>query len=217
MVSVMKAWLHLHSCMFACTADLLACWQGSKVVFAGGPSGILRSFKYPLVSAPSELRCHAAAITCMRLFFDESVLFTAGDDGALFIFDVRIDVKAAGLRRDVERLPFAEEVMVTKSDLDERKARYHELETKYHEQLRQNQITIHIKDLETREKLKELTDKFSLDAEAEHQRYELLQQQKMEAELESNERFQAEEVCALWTIMHDIPGSQYSDMANATV
>lgn len=69
------------------------------------------------------------------------------------------------------------------------------METKYNEQLRQNQITIHIKDLETREKIKELTEKFALESESERQRYELLQQQKVETEMEFNERLKVEEVC----------------------
>ena len=72
--------------------------------------------------------------------------------------------------------------------------RYSELEAKYSEQLRQNQITIHIKDLETREKIKELTEKLALESESEKQRYELLQQQKLEAEMEFNERLKNEEV-----------------------
>ena len=76
----------------------------------------------------------------------------------------------------------------------QRECRYQELETKYNEQVRQNQITIHIKDLETREKIKELSEKFALESEAERQRYELLQQQKVEAEMEFHERVKAEEV-----------------------
>ena len=71
--------------------------------------------------------------------------------------------------------------------------RYAELEAKYNEQLRQNQITIHIKDLETREKIKELTEKLALETESEHQRYEALRQQKVEAELEFSERLKSEE------------------------
>jgi hypothetical protein len=68
------------------------------------------------------------------------------------------------------------------------------METKYNEQLRQNQITIHIKDLETREKIKDLTEKLALESQSEKQRYELLQQQKLEAEMEFNERLKNEEV-----------------------
>ena len=58
----------------------------------------------------------------MRAFFDESLLFTAGDDGAVFIMDVRQELKF-GIKRDAEKLPFADEVMVTKSDLEEKKSR----------------------------------------------------------------------------------------------
>jgi hypothetical protein len=49
--------------------------------------------------------------------------------------------------------------------------------------------------LETREKIKELTEKLSLESESEKQRYELLQQQKLEAEMEFNDRLKSEEVC----------------------
>ena len=93
----------------------------------------------------------------------------------------------------------------TRNKKEYKSCRYQELEAKYNEQLRQNQITIHIKDLETREKIKELTEKLALESEAEHQRYETLRQQKVEADLEFSERLKAEEVrncvenCFLWT------------------
>jgi hypothetical protein len=82
----------------------------------------------------------------------------------------------------------------TRNKKEYKSCRYQELEAKYNEQLRQNQITIHIKDLETREKIKELTEKLALESEAEHQRYETLRQQKVEADLEFSERLKAEEV-----------------------
>ena len=63
--------------------------------------------------------------------------------------------------------------------------------------MRQNQITIHIKDLETREKIKELTERVALESESEHQKYDQLQQQKVEQEMEFNERLKAEEVRSL--------------------
>jgi hypothetical protein len=91
--------------------------------------------------------------------------------------------------------------------------RYQELDTKYNEQLRQNQITIHIKDLETREKIKELTEKVALESDREHQRYDQLQQQKVEAEMEFNERLKTEEV-HLSALLRRLKAPQYWDLAS---
>ena len=56
------------------------------------------------------------------MFHDESLLFTAGEDGSVFVFDVKQELKG-GMKRDVERIAFADEVMVTKSDLEEKKSK----------------------------------------------------------------------------------------------
>lgn len=100
---------------------LAACVQGGKVMFASTLLGAVRSYRVPLNGDFNEIRSHGAAVTGMRLFYDNSLLFTVSNDGALFVFDVRAESKSA--RRDLERLPFAEEVMVTKSDLEERRSR----------------------------------------------------------------------------------------------
>ena len=42
--------------------------------------------------------------------------------------------------------------------------------------------------------MKELTEKLALESESEHQRYEMLRQQKVEAELEFSERLKSDEV-----------------------
>lgn len=91
-------------------------------MFASTLVGGLRSYRVPLNGDFNEIRSHSGSITGMRLFFDDSLLFTVSDDGSLFMYDVRADSKTAA-RRDLERLPFAEEVMVTKSDLEERRSR----------------------------------------------------------------------------------------------
>lgn len=96
--------------------------QSGKAMFASTMLGAVRSYRVPLNGDFNEVRSHSGAVTGMRLFFDDTLLFTVSSDGALFVFDVRSDAKSAA-RRDLERLPFAEEVMVTKSDLEERRSR----------------------------------------------------------------------------------------------
>jgi cilia- and flagella-associated protein 57 len=97
--------------------------KAGKMLFGATTSGAVRTYKLPLSGDYSELRSHSGAITAMRVFFDESVLFTAADDGSVFVYNVRQEVKGALGRRDLEKLPFADEVMVSKGDLEEKRAR----------------------------------------------------------------------------------------------
>ena len=102
---------------------LLPTMQAGKMVLAATAAGAIRVYKYPLTGEFTEVRYHSSPITCLRAFYDESVVFSCAEDGSVFVFDVKMEQDAAALKRDVDRLPFADEVVVTKSDLEERKAR----------------------------------------------------------------------------------------------
>ena len=60
--------------------------------------------------------------------WDEQLLVTASDDGCIFVYDVKDKDAKAAARRDQERMDWAVEVLVTRSELDERKSRMAELE-----------------------------------------------------------------------------------------
>ena len=55
------------------------------------------------------------------------------DDGCLFVFDVRDKEVRAGVKREKGPVGFAEEVLVTKSDLEEKRTRMQQLETQVNE------------------------------------------------------------------------------------
>ena len=50
--------------------------------------------------------------------YDDQYLFSAGDDGSLFVFKVQ-DKDGRGLKRDRD-ISYAEEILITKSDLEEK-------------------------------------------------------------------------------------------------
>lgn len=54
----------------------------------------------------------------MRISYDDQFLFSVGMDGSLFIFKV-IDKEGRGLKREKD-IAFSEEVLVTKTDLEEK-------------------------------------------------------------------------------------------------
>ena len=88
----------------------------------------MRSYKFPLTGEFNEYQCHAGAITRMRISHDDSMLFCVSEDGCLFTFDVR-EKDGRAKTGTKEAMVYAEEVLVTKSDLEEKKTRMSELET----------------------------------------------------------------------------------------
>lgn len=87
-----------------------------------------------------------------------------------------------------EKVPFAEEILVTKVELEEKSSRISELEQQVTELTMQTEYQLRLKDLHLQEKTKELTEKFSIELEADKHKFELLLQEKNEQELEYEER-----------------------------
>eukprot|EP00736_Rhodelphis_marinus_P001057 Rmarinus@m.11291 len=161
--------------------------QSGRMLFAGSESGTIRSYKFPLSGEFQEYQCHAGAVTRLRVSYDDSYLFAVADDASLFIFDIRDKEGRAG-KRDKEMLPFAEEILVTKYDLEEKTAYMAELKTKVDELTMQNEYQLRLKDLNYNEKIKEITDKFTQELEADKTKYELLLQKKNDMEMEFEEK-----------------------------
>ncbi len=71
-------------------ADFFFCaFTGGRVLFAGTDTGCIRAYKYPLNGEFQEFRCCGSAITQLMLTYDDAVLFASGQDGSLFVFDVK--------------------------------------------------------------------------------------------------------------------------------
>ena len=85
-------------------------------------------------------------------------------------------------------LPWAEEVLVSKTELDEKQQRMQELETKVNEITMQTEYQLRLKDLHLHEKLREASDQHASELVAEKKRFELLSQEKNEMELEYEEK-----------------------------
>ena len=60
----------------------------------------------------------SSPLSQMRISYDDQFLFSVGLDGSLFAFSVT-DKEERGLRREKD-IAFAEEVLITKSDLEEK-------------------------------------------------------------------------------------------------
>lgn len=85
-------------------------------------------------------------------------------------------IKAEDIGCVQEKTPWAEEVLITKSELEEKKQRMSELELQVNELTMQTEYQLRLKDLHMQEKVKELTDKFTSEIDNEKQKFDLLLQ-----------------------------------------
>jgi len=88
-----------------------------RLLFGGCTDGSVKLMTFPLqggIHDPPVL-AHAGAVSRMVISFDETMLFTAGSDGSFFIFDVKEDGRTT--KRETQ---YADEILISKSDLEEK-------------------------------------------------------------------------------------------------
>ncbi|XP_071953862.1 cilia- and flagella-associated protein 57-like isoform X1 [Antedon mediterranea] len=148
------------------TLTQVAMSHNGRMLFAGTSAGTLRSMKYPLTSPGewTESMAHGTAITKMRISYDDQYLITVSEDSVLMIWKIT-DKEGRGLKRDKE-IGYAEEILITKSDLEEKNSVMAELKTRVEELKMENEYQLRLKDMNYNEKIKELTEKFIQEMES---------------------------------------------------
>jgi hypothetical protein len=136
------------------------------MMFVGTEQGTIRSMKFPFGSDAGVFQEHAAHsghVTRLRVSYDENYLFSVGDDGCFFIF--RIYDKENKIQKRERELVFADEILVTKSDLEEKNSMMSELKTRVEELKMENEYQLRLKDMNFNEKIKQVTEKFMQEIE----------------------------------------------------
>ena len=147
--------------------------NSGKMLFTGTSIGTIRSIKYPLTTTGEwqEYQAHSLAVTkvtsfhnnlmlscrinyhhkrskCvfftfqLRLSYDDQYLFSVSEDGSFYVFKIS-EKEGRGLKRDKE-VTFAEEILITKSDLEEKVSSYRYYTLSYY-----SKILYHVYDLRT--------------------------------------------------------------------
>uniref|UniRef100_A0A7S0VMW2 Cilia- and flagella-associated protein 57 n=1 Tax=Hemiselmis tepida TaxID=464990 RepID=A0A7S0VMW2_9CRYP len=161
--------------------------HSGRMLFTATDTGSIQSWKFPLTNEVQDHQCHSRAVARMCMTHDDAHLFTVGEDGVLLMLDVR-DKEIRAAKRDKELLPFSEEILVTKSDLEEKTALTTDLKLKVDELQLHNDYQLRLKDMNHQDKIKELTDKLTAEIEAEKARHEALLAEKNDMEMEYEER-----------------------------
>jgi hypothetical protein len=91
--------------------------NNGQMLFSGTKDGRVFSFGLPLGGDQLTVNCHTGAVTAIAISFDDSLLFTTGEDGVLCVFNIR---DKDNKMRNPERSFFSEEVQTTKNEIEEK-------------------------------------------------------------------------------------------------
>nr|XP_033772064.1 cilia- and flagella-associated protein 57 isoform X1 [Geotrypetes seraphini]XP_033772065.1 cilia- and flagella-associated protein 57 isoform X1 [Geotrypetes seraphini] len=161
--------------------------HSGRMVFTGTSNGMVRSMKYPLPVHKefNEYIAHAGPITKMAVSFDDQYLLTISEDSCMFIWKI-LDKEGRGLKKEKD-VGYAEEVLITKSDLEEKNQVMVELKTRVEELKMENEYQLRLKDMNYNEKIKELTEKFIQEMESLKTKNQLLKTDKEKQEMKNQE------------------------------
>ncbi|XP_067423843.1 cilia- and flagella-associated protein 57 isoform X2 [Emydura macquarii macquarii] len=173
---------------FDVTYTAIVISHSGRMVFTGTSMGTIRSMKYPLPVHKefNEYQAHAGPITKMSITCDDQFLLTVSEDGCLLIWKV-YDKEGRGLKREKE-VGYAEEVLITKTDMEEKTQVMLELKTRVEELKMENEYQLRLKDMNYNEKMKELTEKFIQEMESLKTKNQVLKAEKEKQELQYQEQ-----------------------------
>jgi len=100
----------------------------------------------------------------MKITYDDQFLVTVSEDASIILWKIQ-DKEGRGVKRDKE-VGWAEEILITKSDLEEKNSMMAELKTRVDELKMENGYQLRLKDMNYNEKIKELTEKFIQEMES---------------------------------------------------
>jgi len=134
--------------------------HSGRMMFTGAQNGSLRAVKFPLTEGGdyTEHIAHSSAITKMRITYDDAYLVTVSSDGCVLMWKIT-DKEGRGAKHDKESI-YAQEILITKTDLEEKNQLMSELKTRVEELKMENEYQLRLKDMNYNEKIKELTEKF---------------------------------------------------------
>lgn len=121
----------------------------------------------------------------MKITYDDQFLVTVSEDASIILWKIQ-DKEGRGVKRDKE-VGWAEEILITKSDLEEKNSMMAELKTRVDELKMENGYQLRLKDMNYNEKIKELTEKFIQEMESLKTKNQVLKTEKDKEEAKHEE------------------------------
>jgi WD40 repeat protein/phage terminase small subunit len=173
-----------------CCLTQVALSHGGRMLFAATDTGAVRSYKFPLTGEFQSYEAHGGDVTRLRISYGDDYLFSVGSDACMYVWDIK-DREGRVSKQKGELLPPAEEILITKSDLEEKTQRMTELLTKVDELTMQSDYQLRLVELNFQDRLKEVNDKYTGELEEARSKYDILLQEKNDQELDNEERVSA--------------------------
>ncbi|XP_039179192.1 cilia- and flagella-associated protein 57 isoform X3 [Crotalus tigris] len=154
----------------SCSYSGVAISPDAKVIFAVGSDHSIKEICDSSISITS----------------DDQFLLTSAEDGCIIIWKV-YDKEGRGLKRERE-VPYSDEVLITRTDMEEKSQIMLELKTRVEELKMENEYQLRLKDMNYNEKIKELTEKFIQEMESLKTKNQVLQTEKEKQEIQHQEQ-----------------------------
>lgn len=176
----------------------LALVASRSVLFAGSSDhsrpGYVRAYAYPTTGDFDDYPCGGSHVTKMRITHDERFLVSADDQGCICVFELkdRSDrfqrAAPTGAPELLTLDDWSDEILVARSDLDDKDQTIAELHAKVDELKLHNEYQLKLKEMGYSEKTKEHTDKFVQELEQARTRLELLKEECLDLDIEHEEK-----------------------------
>eukprot|EP00484_Ammonia_sp_Unknown_P020709 CAMPEP_0197023492 /NCGR_PEP_ID=MMETSP1384-20130603/4170_1 /TAXON_ID=29189 /ORGANISM="Ammonia sp." /LENGTH=1252 /DNA_ID=CAMNT_0042451707 /DNA_START=35 /DNA_END=3793 /DNA_ORIENTATION=+ len=137
-----------------------------------------------------EMQAHTQAITRLRVSSDDSMLVTASADGSVCIFDImsedelepqaaniadqQIEEKQKKKKSELQQLSWAEEILVSRSDLEQRLAEIEKLRKHVDDLRLHNEHEIRMKEVNYQQKLREVNERFEEELDQDRNKFNAL-------------------------------------------
>ncbi|XP_063263369.1 LOW QUALITY PROTEIN: cilia- and flagella-associated protein 57 [Prinia subflava] len=157
--------------------------RSGRMIFVGTSLGTVRAMRYPLPLKKdfNEYQAHAGAVTKMTVTSDDQFLLTASEDGCIFIW--KVHDKEGGEVKEQE-LEHAEEVLIMRSDIDEKNQAIQDLQVCVRDLQLESDYELHLKDMYCEGKIKALEENFTQEIESLKTKHQILEEEKEKWELQ---------------------------------
>lgn len=122
----------------------------------------MRCYKFPFFSGDYiECLVHHGPVTRLKVSLDDNTLFSAGEDGTLFILEIKSkDIKPKRVG-DNPLYVDSDQILVSKSEIEERADQLEKIKIKYDELALHHEYQIKLKEMNHSEKLKDTKSNFN--------------------------------------------------------
>ncbi|XP_067997149.1 cilia- and flagella-associated protein 57 [Melanerpes formicivorus] len=158
--------------------------RSGHMAFVGTSLGTIRAMKYPLPLTGdfNEYQAHAGAVTKMSMTNDDLFLLTASEDGSIFIW--KVFDKRHGILRQLKQVEYAEEVLIMRSDMEEKNQAMMDLQIHVKNLQAENAYQLHFKDIYYNGKIRELKKNFTQEIDSLKSKHQTLKAEKEKQELQ---------------------------------